>query len=194
MWTLAPDIVGAPYGSAIPNPVRTAPGNPIVNAYPTKDGRWLYLVCLQADRFWAEVCTVIGRPELVEDERFADAAARFENRKACVAELDKAFSSRTLEEWRAAFDGFGGVWAPTISFTELHDHAQIEPNGYLPTVTGHNGKDFRLVGVPVQFDEQPCSPQGPAPETGQDTELVLVEMGIDWDEISAYRERGAMGA
>ena len=42
-------------------------------------------------------------------------------------------------------------------------------------------------------DEQPTVPQGPAPELGQDTELILMDAGLDWDEISAMRETGALG-
>ena len=63
---------GGPLHRVDPRPDRTVVPNPIVNSYPTADDRWLYLVCLQADRFWGELCEVIGRPDLREDERFAD--------------------------------------------------------------------------------------------------------------------------
>ncbi len=53
---------------------RTSAPNPLTNSYPTSDGRWLYLVCLQADRFWAELCETIGRSDLIADERFSGMA------------------------------------------------------------------------------------------------------------------------
>jgi formyl-CoA transferase len=195
MWTLAPDIVGAPYSTSAQPAVmsREKPGNPIVNWYRTSDGRWLYLVCLQADRFWAELCNVIDRPELADDPRFVDAGARFQNRGECVRELDATFGSKTLAEWREILTKFTGVWAPVQSFRELHEHAQVDPNGYLPTVTRDSGSSFRLVAPPMQFDDVPGAPQGPAPELGQDTELVLLDTGMDWDEISAARDAGAFG-
>ncbi|MFW6092913.1 MAG: CaiB/BaiF CoA transferase family protein, partial [Pseudomonadota bacterium] len=87
MWALAPDIVSAPYVQGPTLPDRKAPGNPITNWYQTGDGRWLYLVCLQGDRYWGEFCEVIERPDLIDDPRFVDARVRFENREACVAEL-----------------------------------------------------------------------------------------------------------
>ncbi len=193
MWALAPDIVSAPYidGPMLPN--RKLPGNPITNWYQTKDGRWIYLVCLQADRFWAEFCGVIERPDLMDDPRFADAQVRFQNREACVAELDAVFASRTLEAWIARFEGFSGVWAPALKFRELYDHAQVEANGYLPALTSTEGVDFRLVSSAMHFDESPTTPAGPAPEIGQDTELLLMEAGYEWEQIEDIRNRGGLG-
>jgi crotonobetainyl-CoA:carnitine CoA-transferase CaiB-like acyl-CoA transferase len=192
LWTMAPDIVGAPYG-AVMKVSREEPGNPIANWYKTADDRWIMLVCLQADRYWAEFCGVIERPDLIDDARYEDAAVRFENRRACVAELDAVFASRPLEEWIQRFEPFTGVWAPFINFDEIHRHQQVEPNGFLPTVTGLDGNEFRLVAPPMQFDGEPTTPAGPAPELGQHTELVLLDAGLDWDEITAARESGALG-
>jgi formyl-CoA transferase len=172
---------------------RTQPGNPITNWYRTADDRWLYLVCLQADRFWAEVCGVIGRPDLNNDPRFVDAAVRFEHREACVAELDKTFGSRTLAEWIDAFEGFSGVWAPALTFKEIHEHRQVLPNGFLSGVTGNDGSTFRLVAPPMHFNGEPSVPERSAPELGQHTEEVLLDVGLDWDEITASRESGALG-
>ena len=88
IWTLSPDIMAGPYVGSMPGPDRTSAPNPLTNSYPTSDCRWLYLVCLQAHRFWAELCGTIGRPELILDERFADMVVRAKNAKACVAELE----------------------------------------------------------------------------------------------------------
>jgi crotonobetainyl-CoA:carnitine CoA-transferase CaiB-like acyl-CoA transferase len=193
LWTMAPDIVSAPYVTNFMNISRTEPGNPLANWYKTADDRWIMLVCLQADRFWAEFCGVIDRPDLVDDPRFKDAAVRYENRKECVEQLDKEFAARPLAEWIDRFEGFTGVWAPFINFEEIHAHQQVEANTFLPSVTGLDGVDFKLVAPPLQFDGQPTTPAGPAPELGQHTELVLLDAGLDWDEIGAARDSGAFG-
>jgi len=193
MWTMAPGIVSAPYLEK-PNVIdRKRPGNPITNWYETKDGRWIYLVLLQGDRFWGELCAIIGRDDLTDDSRYKDAAVRFENRAECVKELDETFSTRTLEEWKEALQALSGVWAPAINFKEVHEHPQVEPNGFLPKVTGHDGLEFRLVSPAMQFDEVPTVPAGPAPECGQDTEAILMDVGLDWDEITSLRQRGGLG-
>ncbi len=193
MWAMGMDIAGAPFMPAITLD-RTAPGNPITNSYPTKDARWLYLVCLQADRFWPEVCTTIGHPELADDPRFVNAGVRFENRRVCVEVLDEIFTSRTLGEWTEAFHDFSGVWAPVVTPLEIHDHQQVEPNGYLPEITALDGtSSFKVVAPPQRFGDQPTVPAGPAPEVGQHTEEVLLDYGFDWDQITALREAGALG-
>ncbi len=193
MWAMAPDLVGAPYQDKPMMPNRVSPGNPLTNWYRTSDNRWLYLVLLQADRFWGELCQVIGHPELEPDERFANMGVRYANREECVRVLDEIFGSATLDEWKSRLANFSGVWAPVLDVKEVHNHPQIEPNGMLPKLTDNDGIEFRIVASPMSFDDEPTVPQGAAPELGQDTELILMDAGFDWDEISALRETGALG-
>ncbi len=194
MWTMSPDIAASAVGiSELPRIDRRAAPNPIVNSYRTADDRWLNLVCLQSDRFWPELCELIGRPELAEDPRFRDAASRFVNCTACIAELDEIFGARPLQDWRDVLAGFSGVWSAAVTFDEVCNSPQVADNGYLATVTGADDRPFRLVAPPYQFDERPNVPAGPAPELGQHTEEVLLESGLDWDEISALRDEGALG-
>ncbi len=193
MWSMACDIVSAPYLAQSMTTSREEPGNPLTNWYKTSDERWLYLVLLQADRFWGELCGVMQRPDLIADPRFDNAQARYVNRAECVRVMDDIFGSATLEEWKKRFDGFSGVWAPVIDVKEVHDHVQMAPNGFLPLVTGNDGLEFRLVAAPMQFDGVHTTPAGPAPELGQDTEAILMDAGFDWDEITAVREAGALG-
>jgi formyl-CoA transferase len=193
MWALSPDITGSPFSGATGLGDRTQAPNPVVNTYRTSDGRWLYLVLLQAARFWAELCTLLGCPELIDDERFADDAGRYMNRVACVAALDAVFGSKTLDQVHELLDGFSGVWAPVLRPSEIPVHPQVEPNGFFPVVTPQSGKPFNLVPAPMRFDDEPTVPRGAAPELGQHTEEILLETGLDWDEISQLRESGALG-
>jgi formyl-CoA transferase len=193
MWSLSPDIMAGPFVGSIPGPDRTTAPNPLTNSYPTADSRWLYLVCLQADRFWAELCAVIGRPELVADERFSDMIVRAQNAKACVAELEATFLTGTLDHWREQLAGFTGVWAPALTPSEVHDHVQVGANGYLPEVASHDGTTFRLPSPPMQFGGEPPVPKGAAPELGEHTEEILLELGHDWDAITELRQSGALG-
>jgi crotonobetainyl-CoA:carnitine CoA-transferase CaiB-like acyl-CoA transferase len=193
MWSMSVDIVAAPFVDRAMKLDRRSAPNPITNWYVTADDRWVYLVCLQADRYWKELCDVIGRPDLADDARYVDAAARFEHREECIRELDAVFAASTLAEWTERLDGFSGVWAPAISPREIHEHRQVGPNGYLPELTDNEGVDFRIVSAPMQFDGEPTVPAGPSPELGQHTEEVLLDVGLDWDEISAARESGHLG-
>ena len=75
----------------------------------------------------------------------------------------------------------------------MHGHVQVEANGYLPEVVAHDGSTFRLPAPPMQFGGVPPVPAGPAPELGQHTEEILLELGHDWDAIDELRESGALG-
>ena len=193
IWTLSPDIMAGPFVGSVPAPDRTRAPNPLTNSYPTSDGRWLYLVCLQADRFWAELCAAIGRPELVSDERYADMVVRAQNAEACVTELERTFVSESLEHWRKQLADFTGVWSPALTPVEVHDHVQVEANGYLPEVVANDGATFRLPAPPMQFGGVSPVPANPAPELGQHTEEILLELGRDWDAINELRQSGALG-
>jgi crotonobetainyl-CoA:carnitine CoA-transferase CaiB-like acyl-CoA transferase len=194
MWALAADIVGAPFQENPMVAVRTDPGNPITNWYKTSDDRWIYLVCLQADRFWGELCNnVLDRPDLATDERYANMGVRYQNRAACVADLDAIFAAKPLEYWKQRLATFSGVWAPVLTSKEIHSHPQIDPNGFLPHLTDNEGVNFRIVSTPMQFDGQPTVPESASPELGQHTEDILLEIGMDWDQISAARDQGLLG-
>jgi formyl-CoA transferase len=75
----------------------------------------------------------------------------------------------------------------------VHDHVQVAANGYLPELTSHEGVPFRLPAPPMQFGGEPPAPRAPAPELGQHTEEILLELGRDWDAITRLRASGALG-
>src|SRR5262245_53511875 len=185
MWILAPDIVLAKFtDQEMPLFERTQAPNPIVNSYKTRDGRWIFLNMLQPDRFWADLCRHLDRPDLVTDPRYESGMARFQNREACVAELDVIFGSRTLAECRERLETVEGVWAPMQTAKEVGQDRQALANGYLTDVDRGDGTAFTLVASPVQFDETTPSLR-PGPDLGQHTEEVLLDRGYTWEELAA---------
>ena len=84
-----------------------------------------------------------------------------------------------------------GVWAPMQTVYETVDDPQSVANGYVVDVAGCDGSTFPVVASPVQFDETPFT-LTPAPEHGQHTEEILMDLGLDWDTILAHKESGAV--
>ncbi len=165
--------------------------NPLVNNYKTKDDRFLSIIMLESDRYWADLVTKIGRPDLADDPRFTDSVVRAQNCVECCQTLDEIFAGRTLEEWKPIMNEVEGVSAPVQTADELLEDPQVLANGYLRDVEAASGTMFRMVPSPIQFDEEPPDLTR-APEHGEHTDQVLEELGLDMDAILDLKIKGAV--
>ncbi len=165
--------------------------NPLVNNYKTKDDRFMSFVMLESDRYWADLVTKIGHPELADDPRFVDAATRAQNAVECTTILDDIFAQKTLEEWKPIMLEVEGVWSPVQTAAELLEDPQVVANGYLREVEAASGTVFRMVASPLQFDEEPPDLVR-APDHGEHTDEVLGELGYDMDAILDLKVKGVV--
>jgi crotonobetainyl-CoA:carnitine CoA-transferase CaiB-like acyl-CoA transferase len=193
MWATAYSISGAAvFGlDRLPVPRRQEAPNPIVNTYRTSDDRFISLVMLQSDRYWPELVQKAGRPKLVDDPRFKDAAARDANKSECIAVLDELFGSKTFEEWKAILADVEGIWAPVQTVSEVARDPQAVANDYVRDVVAEDGSTFKLVATPVQFNETPADIRR-APAHGEHTDAILAELGLDMDRIIELKINGAV--
>jgi len=194
LWMLGPNLSAAYYGSEILRASgRYDPAHgALTNSYRTRDGRWLYLVFIEPDRYWADFCRRIERPDLASDPRFETAAVRARHVKECVDALDAVFATRTLDEWRVAFEGMEGPWAAVQTAAETVQDAQVVANDYIGRAGGAD-HGFALVSNPVQFDGRPVGPVSLAPGVGEHSTAILGELGYDDGEIERLRRAGVCG-
>jgi crotonobetainyl-CoA:carnitine CoA-transferase CaiB-like acyl-CoA transferase len=173
-------------------PPETALGrNPLSRNYTTSDGRLIALTCLQAGKYWAPLCDVIDRPDLITDPRFADHASLLANSGDAVAILVDVFAAATLDEWRERLQPFTGQWAVVQDTLEAAVDPQTVANGYVQDCETAAGVPFKLVAAPVQFDEEPAAP-GRAPEFNEHGDAILTDLGLDWDTIVDLKVRGVV--
>jgi crotonobetainyl-CoA:carnitine CoA-transferase CaiB-like acyl-CoA transferase len=193
MWSIAPSIAvadlfdidgipGAPPGLAM---------NPLVNRYKTRDGRFIQLVFLQPDRYWAGFCERIGLPDLVADPRFVPSRNLIANADEATALVGAAIAGQDLDHWREVLADEPGVWAALATPRETLNDPQVKPNGYVVPNLDADGNEYQVVAAPVQFDETPPGPAR-APEYGEHTEEILLELGLDWDDLSHAKDSGAI--
>src|SRR3546814_8454373 len=126
---------------------------------------------LQLDAYWRGVLEVVGRPDLIDDPRFADGALH-QHHADLVAELEAVFASRTLAEWRVELAQQPGQWEVVQHISELPHHPQARENGFVQTVSSPGGHQLPPVASPVQFPRGP-SPLGPPPPLSPDAEHPL---------------------
>ena len=190
-YIMSQSLIAASLGWEPPGaaPPRDAMPDPLTNMYRTSDGRWLVL-CLLYDQWWPDFARHVGREEWIDDPRYADPAARAENCRTMIVELDAIFATKTLAEWEAAFATMVGVWSPCKSPAEVIADEQALVNGFVAPVTYPDGSEY-LTGVsPAQFDGRPVGDLRAAPDHGEHTDAVMRELGLSDAQIDALRNQG----
>jgi len=174
-----------------PRPAMRKPHNVLVHNYRTSDDRFVALCMLQADKYWGRFCEVADRPDLANDPRFANAAARVENIDACFEEMKALFASKTLAEWRGILVQQDGQWDVVQDVGEIHKDAQVQANSLLQTVDYGDGTTIPLVAVPMLFDGQPM-PARRSPDLGANSDSILENLGYDEDAIIDLKVKGVV--
>jgi crotonobetainyl-CoA:carnitine CoA-transferase CaiB-like acyl-CoA transferase len=162
-----------------PTDPRESTMNPMVNCYRAADGDWFWLLGVESQRHFPTLCRALGRDDLIDDERFADARARRYHASEIIAILDAAFATRTRDEWAAVFDEHDVWWAPVNTLAEVpHDPQAIAAGAFVDVPGGRASPAHRAVATPVDFSSTPVGPRGPVPALGEHTDDVLRELGL----------------
>jgi crotonobetainyl-CoA:carnitine CoA-transferase CaiB-like acyl-CoA transferase len=187
-------VLSAPaiLGQEFPRENRRAAGNPIYNHYRAKDDRWFILAHLQPDRYWPNVCRAMGMPELEKDSRFDSIETRGANAEELIAIMDKQFLTRTRDEWFERFKKEGIIYTPIQSPKEVVNDRQALANDYVTWFDHPVLGKTRMVGFPWDFSRTPASIRREAPEFGQHTEEILLELGYGWEDITRLRDEKAI--
>jgi CoA:oxalate CoA-transferase len=173
---------------------RVTARNPLWNYYKCKDGRWMVLAMLQSQRYWRDVCKALGVEHLINDARFMDASLREKNSRELIALFDGAFILKEADEWNRTFKkGYDIISAPVQSMNDLAADPQVIANDYIIDYRHEVLGPVKVVGLPVCLSETPGKVNAEAPEFGQHTEEVLMEMGgYTWDEITELKQKEAI--
>ena len=129
-------------------------------------------------KLWQKLCEAIGRPELVEDPRFATNEDRMANRPELVSELD--LSARTTDEWVQTLIEAGVPCGP------IHDYRQVFEDPHTRAREMEVELDgVRMLGIPAKLSGTPGAIRRTAPRVGEHTAEVLREAGFTDTEIEA---------
>lgn len=166
---------------------------PFWKVYRAGDGKW-FVIGMLLDRAWPAVCNVIGRTDLLDDERFSTFRKRIgDNARDLVAILDAVFLTASARQWVERLNDAGMFSALVQDYSELEADPQIVANRYIHTVEREGGVPVPLVGTGIAFDGEPLTIERLAPHHGEHTEHVLLDAGFTWEEIEQLRRDGVAG-
>ncbi len=175
-------------------PGRSNAGHPLLPmAYgilETADG-YIALVGVLPDKRKA-FYEAVGVPELIDDERFAPIIYTTEIRKSLFELLAPGFKRKTTEEWGQILDAMEVRYAPVNDYEQAANDNLVLENNYLVDLEDSNGEIRRVVGSPIKMSGTPAEASVEAPQLGQHTEEILLELGYGWEEISELRETSAI--
>jgi len=167
---------------------RANPASAATNVYRAADGTW-FILALTPDKY-AALAKAIGRPDLLTDPRFSDPAKLAANRPKLVAILDELFGAQPIAHWYDVLDGFtfGAVRGPQ----EVINDPQLTANDIVVPLEGAGGKLTSTISSPIQVHGVAKVPARRAPNLGEHTDEVLMELGFDAKGIDALRASGAV--
>jgi crotonobetainyl-CoA:carnitine CoA-transferase CaiB-like acyl-CoA transferase len=180
-------------GQTPPRHDRRAARNPLWNHYPTQDGRWIFLVMIESDRYWPDFLRAVGLAALERDERFKGAVERYRNRAELIRMLDEVFLSKPLAAWMEVLAQHRLIWAPVLTLAEAVEDPQAEVFGSFPTVEHPTQGRFRTVAPPLQMSGHALDGTAPAVALSADTETVLREIGVSEEHIALLLGGNAKG-
>ena len=161
-------------------------------AFTTADGM-LNIAANKQEQFEL-LCTLVGRPDLVTDDRFSERESRKRHRAALTAELESALAARPAAEWEDILSSAGVPAAAVLRVDEMLRSPQILDRGLVHELPFPGGGDapLRVLGNGIRIDGKPSTPRTPPPLLGEHTDEILATLGYNAEEIAALHEEGAV--
>lgn len=177
--------------------VATRHGNNNAASSPSgtfRTGDGLLNIAANTQRQFEAVCEVVGRLDLVDDERFLTRELRKRYRNLLTGELELALNAKGAVEWEALLTEVNVPTGRVLALGDALHQEQIRQRSLIHEVAldleGY--ETVELLGSGVHVDGAALGPSSPPPRLGQHTDQVLGELGYDAEEISALKSAGAV--
>ncbi len=161
-------------------------------SYVTADGDWFYLATGQVSVNLPKIFNMIGRPDLVDDERYNTKEARAKNGIELYEFFAATFKTKTMAEWTELAKEFDLPLIRMNHFCDVTVDEQAWANGYLERMTCPNGETVTMPSSPIEMDSVGQIITKPAKRVGADTKDVLLSLGYTDEQIAAFEESGAV--
>ena len=159
-------------------------------AYRTRDGH----ICIAGvdEKRWPTFCKIMGIQHLEKDPAYSDNVVRNFHGEKIQAVLDEIYPTKTTAEWLKELNDADILVTEVVDYRSILKSEQARANGYLLPLDHPVAGKVLVTGTPVTVNGEVPSEAQAAPEHGQNTEEVLLELGYSWEEIGELRESGAV--
>lgn len=190
LWVLGIPIVQAEFGHVGPFP-HEAPGFiALSNDYRCKDGVWVRICGMSAERYWGPLCEALEMPEAADDPRFATSAEQHCNLAAACTVVQEHFKNYTYEEIAKRLTDVDLPFERHVTLDGIGSDEQVIANRFQNPVTYENGRVAHMTMPPFKMDSVDDSTGSRGPYLGEQTESVLLECGFTVEEINSMAELG----
>jgi len=172
-------------------PVRTGLGSQLTAPYgdfDCADGK--IMIAVGNDKQFVKLCQVLGRPELIDDERFATTSLRVKHKQVLLPIVASVLAKHNIDYWMGLLRDAVVPSAPIYDFKQVYNDPQIKHRELVKTVPHPLSGTMSVVGNPLNFSETPIEYKRGPPLLGQHTEEILREvLGLDETEIQRLAEQ-----
>jgi glutaryl-CoA transferase len=147
----------------------------------------IYLA-MATDRLFSEFCHVIGRGELVDDERFSTPAGRSRNRDPLKVEIEATLTTRAAAAWLVDMRHLPAGAVRTID--QALDAPEVRDREMVRHIA-EGDQEIAVLGTPFKLLDTDLAEFRPPPRLGEHTDEVLTAvLAMSPTEIELLRHDG----
>jgi CoA:oxalate CoA-transferase len=171
---------------------RFAPLHSATGMFKARSGYVMF--CAAPPHHFEALCQAMGRPELIDDPRFADNEKRVANGAHLTAAIEQWLQSLPSDEEALRILEQHHIPAgPILSVEEAMANHHLRERGTVRTISDPVLGEFSVPGFPMKFSQTPAIEDLPAPFLGQHNgEVLMKRLGYSIDQVSALQARGIL--
>lgn len=151
-------------------------------------------IAVTTDEEWKNLCSVMGRPDLVSDPRFASSDGRKEHESELDAAIGAWTSTRTKWEVMTLLQEARVPAGAVLNNRELVENEHLRARGFFIDVTYDDGRSFLHPGFPFRLSRTPLTLRVRAPRLGEHNREILRELADCSDaELEELEAEGVIG-